>query len=225
MPGIKKINILTLFPDYFKSPLDSSIMGRAVEKNLVEFNVINIRDYATDKHQVTDERPFGGGPGMVMKIEPIDKALADLTNQGGHFDLSKKDSKHRIVLTSAKGESFTQQTAQAYLELNELTIICGHYEGVDERVAEHLVDEEVRIGNYVLTGGEPAALVMADAVTRLVPHVLGNEQSNLNESHSQPGRLTYPQYTRPRNYREWEVPEVLLSGDHQKVEEWRELRR
>lgn len=216
-----KINILTLFPDFFKTPLSSSILGKAGEDELVVFNIINIRDYTADKHRVTDERPFGGGPGMVMKVEPIDRALADLTSQGNHFDLSKKDAQHKIVLTSAKGKKINQRVAQDYSQLKELTIICGHYEGVDERVAEHLVDEEVRIGDYVLTGGEPAALVISDAVTRLVPNVLGNEQSNVDESHTEPGQLTYPQYTRPRNYRDWAAPQVLLSGDHQRIEKWR----
>ena len=217
-----KLNLLTLFPDFFTTPLQSSILGKADDKQLVDFKVINIRDYATDKHQVTDQRPFGGGPGMVMKVEPIDRALAALTNQGKHFDLTQKNPGHKIILTSAKGKKFNQQLAQEYSQLQELTIICGHYEGVDERVAQHLVDEEVRIGNYVLTGGEPAALVIADAVTRLVPNVLGNVKSNLDESHTKPGQLTYPQYTRPREYRGWKVPRILLSGDHQKIEQWRQ---
>jgi tRNA (guanine37-N1)-methyltransferase len=222
MVNFMTINILTLFPDFFTSPLASSILGRAQEQNQVEFNLVDIRDFTTDKHRVTDQPPYGGGPGMVMKVEPIDRALADLTDQGDHFELAQKDPRHRIILTSAKGKQFNQQLAQNYSQLNELTVICGHYEGVDERVAQHLVDEEVRIGDYVLTGGEPAALVMADAVTRLIPNVLGNAQSNVDESHSKPGQLAYPQYTRPREYRDWQVPTILLSGDHQKIEAWRQ---
>lgn len=214
-----KINILTLFPDYFSSPLAESMIKRAIDAYIVEIQVINIRDFATDKHHVTDDRPFGGGPGMVMKIEPIAKAIEALASS------KNKDKSSKILLTSAKGKMFTQQIAQDYSQLDELTIICGHYEGVDERVAEHLVDEEIRIGDYVMTGGEPAALVIADAVSRLIPGVLGNDQSNKDESHSIPGQLGFPQYTRPEEYNGWKVPAVLLSGDHKKIEEWREENR
>ncbi len=210
-----KINILTLFPDFFTSPLESSILGKAQENQLVDFNVIDIRRFAADKHHTTDLPPYGGGPGMVMKVEPIDKTLQSLGVQKG-----QKNKK--IILTSAKGGIFTQSKADKWSALSELTLICGHYEGVDERVAENLVDEEVRIGNYVLTGGEPASLVIADAVSRLIPEVLGNTDSLSNESHSEPGKLGYPQYTRPDEYREWSVPEVLLSGDHQKIKKWRQ---
>lgn len=216
------INILTLFPDFFSSSLQSSILGRAIDSGKVSFNIVDIRNYATDKHQVTDDRPFGGGPGMVMKVDPIDRALADLTGQGQHFSLAQKSDDHLVVLTSAKGELFSQQTAQSYCRLQELTIICGHYAGVDERVAQYLVDAEVRIGNYVLTGGEPAALVMADAVARLIPGVLGNEVSLQDESHVKENELTFPQYTRPRNYRDWVVPPVLLTGNHGKIEQWQQ---
>jgi tRNA (guanine37-N1)-methyltransferase len=210
-----KINLLTIFPDFFGSPLQTSILKRAATKELVQFQVLNLRDFTTDKHQTTDERPFGGGPGMVMKIEPIDRALQSL-------GVIKGQAGKKIILTSAKGEQFVQQTAKAWAELEELTIICGHYEGVDERVVLHLIDVEVRIGEYVLTGGEVAALVMSDAVTRLLPGVLGNELSNQAESHSEPGKMAHPQFTKPVDYRGWSVPEVLLSGHHQKIEEWRE---
>ncbi len=212
------IHILTIFPDFFTSPLAISILKRAQETHSVTFNIVNIRDFATDKHQTTDDRPYGGGPGMVMRVEPIALALESLK-------LDARDGKNtstKKILTSAKGKIFTQQKAQEYSQLTDLVIICGHYEGVDERVVEHLIDEEVRIGDYVLTGGEPAALVMADAVTRLLPEVLGNEQSNQNESHSQVGVLGFPQYTRPENFGGWQVPEILLSGHQQKIEEWRE---
>lgn len=208
------INILTLFPEYFDTPLATSILKRAQVAGLVTFNVINIRDYATDKHQVTDDRPYGGGAGMVMKIEPIYKALAALR--------STNDQKRtKTLLTSAKGRLFDQQLAQEYSQLDELTIICGHYEGVDERVADNLIDEEIRVGDYVLTGGEPAAAVIVDAVSRLIPGVLGNEESNLDESHSEPGVLGYPAYTRPEEFNGWKVPDVLLTGDHAKIEAWR----
>ena len=208
------INFLTIFPDYFTSVLSSSILKRAKEKEAVNYRVINLRDFAQDKHQTTDDRPFGGGPGMVMMIEPIDLALKSLKQIKG------SDNK-KIILTSAKGALFNQQKAKNWSELDELTIICGHYEGVDERVAQYLVDEEVRIGNYVLTGGEPAAAVMTDAVVRLLPGVLGNEQSNVDESHSQPGLAGESQYTRPAKYKNWDVPEVLLSGDPKKIKTYK----
>ena len=208
------INILTIFPSYFDSVLSESIIEKAIKKNLIKVNIINIRDYATDKHQLTDERPFGGGPGMVMKVEPIFNALK---NNEIHKGLINK----RVLLTSAKGKLFNQQTAKEYSSLDEITIICGHYEGVDERVAQNLIDEEVRIGDYVLTGGEPAANVILDAGSRLIPDVLGNEQSNQNESHSSPGYLAHPQYTRPEEFNGWTVPPVLISGDHQKIAQWR----
>lgn len=212
-----QITILTLFPDYFTGILDSSILKRATNQAVTSFSMINIRDYATDKHKTTDDRPYGGGPGMVMKVEPIAAALA--ANQPA------TKSNHKTLLTSAKGRLFTQQVAQEYAQLDSLTIICGHYEGVDERVADHLIDEEVRIGDYVLTGGEPAAAVILDAVTRLLPGVLGNGLSNQNESHSQPGVMGFPQYTRPEQFNGWKVPELLLGGHAAKIEQWREEQR
>jgi tRNA (guanine37-N1)-methyltransferase len=213
------IHFLTVFPEFFTTPLQTSILQRAQTAGQVKFNVVNLRDFTSDKRRTTDDRPFGGGPGMVMKIEPIDKALQSL-------NLRKGQASSKIVLTSAKGQLFTQQTARGWAgQLEELAIICGHYEGVDERVAEHLIDAEVRIGDYVLTGGEPASLVMADAVTRLLPEVLGNELSNQDESHSQPGLMGVPQYTRPEEYQGWKVPTVLLAGNHKLIEQWREKQR
>lgn len=216
------INILTLFPNFFDSCLNESILKRAQEKGLIKIRLVNIRDFANDKYQTTDDRPFGGGPGMVMKVEPIDRALKWIKKESkSNLNVQlKKNSK--TILTSAKGQLFTQEIAKKYAHLTELTIICGHYEGVDERVAQHLVDEEIRIGDFVLTGGEAACLVMIDTIGRLIPGVLGNEKSNLNESHSQLGKLTYPQYTRPEKYQNWAVPKILLSGHHQEIETWRE---
>ncbi len=208
------ITLLTLFPEFFVSPLQESILKRAQQKGLVEYKIVNIRDFAQDKHKVTDDRPFGGGPGMVMKVEPIALALESI-------GVSKGQANSRIILTSAKGSLFAQQTAVEYSNVEHLVIICGHYEGVDERVAENLIDEEVRIGNYVLTGGEPASVVMIDAVTRLLPGVLGNEASPVNESHSVSGKLGHPQYTRPEEFRGWKVPEILLGGHHAEIEKWR----
>ncbi|HYD35323.1 MAG TPA: tRNA (guanosine(37)-N1)-methyltransferase TrmD [Vitreimonas sp.] len=211
-----QINILTLFPEYFDSILATSILKRALASGLITVNIINIRDFASDKHQVTDDRPFGGGPGMVMKVEPIYLALESLgqvTSQPGM----------KRILTSAKGPVFTQAKAGELAKLEQLTLICGHYEGVDERVAENLVDEEMRIGDYVLTGGEPAVAVIIDAVSRLIPGILGNEESNKNESHSQPGKLGFPVYTRPEEFNGWRVPEVLLGGHHAEIQKWREM--
>lgn len=216
-----KINILTLFPEFFETPLQSSIIKRAQANQLVEITIVNIRDFTTDKHHVTDDRPFGGGPGMVMMVEPIDLALASLEAK----NQNPKSNTVKTVLTSAQGKLFTQQIAREYAELDEVTLICGHYEGVDERVTEYLVDDEIRVGDYVLTGGESAVLVMVDAITRLIPGVLGNDLSNQDESHSETGKLGFPQYTRPADYKGWKVPEVLLEGHHAKIQQWREEQR
>ena len=208
------VNILTLFPGFFEGPLQTSILGKAINRGLVKVNLINIRDFATDKHKTTDDRPFGGGPGMIMKVEPIDRALESLGVKKGQVG-------KLILLLSARGKQFNQAWAKQLAKLNELTLICGHYGDVDQRVADYLVDGEVSIGEFILTGGEPGALVIVDAVTRLLPGVLGNESSLEGETHSQPGLVAPPAYTRPANYKGWQVPEVLLSGDHKKIEEFR----
>ncbi len=204
------IHLLTLFPEFFVSPLGTSMIKRAAEKNLVKYHVVDIRQFAVDKQRVTDDRPFGGGPGMVMKVEPIVLALESL-----------QLNSPMVILTSARGSNFTQSDAWRYSLLNDLVIICGHYEGVDQRVADHFTTEEKCIGEYVLSGGESAGLVMLDAVTRLVPGVLGNELSNQAESHSQPGALGSVQYTRPETFRDLDVPRVLLEGNHKLIAEWR----
>jgi tRNA (guanine37-N1)-methyltransferase len=175
---------------------------------------VNIRDFATDKHKSTDDRPYGGGPGMVMKVEPIAAALQAVDAKAGRPG-------ELVVLTAAQGSAFTQQVAVEWSKLNRLTILCGHYEGVDERVAEHLVDTQIRIGEYVLTGGEPAAAVISDAVVRLLPGVLGNEVSLADESHNHPGYFAAPQYTRPDIFCGWKVPEVLTNGNAAEIEKWR----
>lgn len=223
-----KISILTLFPHFFESPLEESILKRAQNQSTIKFNLINIRDFATDKHKVTDDRPFGGGPGMVMKVEPIFKALMSLDaleSSGERQGKRKLDDSKVVVLTSAKGSLFTQESAQGFVSKDELIIICGHYEGVDERIAENLIDYEMRIGDFVITGGEPAALVIADAVARLIPGVLGNVESNQGESHDIPGQLGFPQFTRPEKFNDWPVPEVLLQGNHALITKWREDNR
>lgn len=207
-----QINILTLFPDMFTGPLSESILKRAIAQEKVRFNIIDIRSFTYDKHKTADQPPYGGGPGMVMMVEPIHKALESISSVG---------QKRKTVLLSAKGSLYTQRKAEEYAALDEITLICGHYEGVDERVAEHLIDEEVRIGDYVLTGGELPAMVIADSITRLLPGVLGDDTSTVDESHSKPGYLEYPQYTRPADYQGWTVPEVLLGGNHAEIEKWR----
>lgn len=196
-------------------PLTESILKRAQDNNLVKIVVHDLRQWTTDKHRTTDDHPYGGGPGMVMMIEPIDKALQAIGAKKG-------TPKQKIILTSAKGKRFTQQIAQSYsVDLERIVFICGHYEGVDERVALHLVDEELRIGDFVLTGGELAAAVMTDAIVRLLPGALGDNESIQDESHVEPGYLEYPQFTRPETYNTWDVPQILLEGNHKLIHEWR----
>lgn len=200
----------------FSGPFSESIMKRAKEKGAVSIDLVNIRDFTEDKHRTTDLPPYGGGPGMVMRVEPIDKALEMLRGMSDEVR-----ERTRTVLLSAKGKPYTQAKASEYSCLDHLILICGHYEGVDERVVEHLIDEEIRIGDFVLTGGELPAMVIADSVIRLVPGVLGDEMSTADESHNLPGYLEYPHYTRPENYKGWKVPEVLLSGNHAEIVKWR----
>lgn len=212
------LDIITLFPEYFSSALQTSIVGRALKNGQAEVKLHDLRPFGVGKHQLTDDRPFGGGAGMVMLVEPIDSALASL-------GYTKGTAEELIVLTSAQGPRFTQQLATQWANLNRIALICGHYEGVDERVVEHLIDTEIRIGDFVLTGGEPAAATILDALVRLQPKVLGNAQSLIGESHNEPGILGYPQYSRPAEYKGWKVPEVLLEGNHARTSEWRETQR
>jgi len=204
-----KFTILTIFPDFFTSPLKYGVVGRAIKSGLIEVEIYNLRDFTKDLHRSVDDRPFGGGAGMIMKIESIYEALTGL----------KKNHSYSILL-SAGGKLFDQKRALELSKKKHLILICGRYEGVDERVAENLVDEELSVGNYVLSGGEPAALVILDSVSRLIPGVLGKEEALREESFSS-GLLEYPQYTRPRDFKGFSVPEVLFSGDHGKIEEWR----
>lgn len=197
---------------------ETSIIKRAIENHVVTITTVDPRDFATDSHRTTDDRPFGGGAGMVMKVEPIHRALQSLPEL-------PKEKKGHSVLTSAKGVIFSQPQAATWSQLDRLVIVCGHYQGVDERVAEHLVDEEVRIGNYVLTGGEPAAAVMVDATVRLLPGALGNAESLGDESHDGTGLTAAPLYTRPETYAGWSVPPVLLGGNHKAIESWRNDQR
>ena len=204
------IDILTLFPQMFQGIFDSSIIKRASEQNLVSIGVHNIRDYTHDKHHTADDYPYGGGAGMVLKPEPIFEAVESI----------ERKADVPVILLSPQGRLFSQQVAQELSRYSHLILICGHYEGVDERVREHLATDEISIGDYVLSGGELAAMVVIDAVFRLVPGVLGSEASPLDDSHVA-GLLEYPQYTRPDTYRGWSVPEVLLSGNHAQIDNWR----
>jgi tRNA (guanine37-N1)-methyltransferase len=204
-----KIDIVTLFPEICRAPLSESMMKRAQEKRVIELHIHNLRDWTTDKHHVVDDAPFGGGQGMVMKSEPIFAAVEELRNQTS-----------KVVLMSPAGRRFDQQMAVQLSGESHLIIICGHYEGVDHRVIENLVDLEISIGDYVLTNGAIAAVVLVDAVARLMPGVLGHEHSAADDSFSR-GLLEAPQYTRPAEFRGWKVPDVLLSGNHAEIENWR----
>jgi tRNA (guanine37-N1)-methyltransferase len=216
-----KFNIITIFPHILDSYIEESIIKRAQEKKLITIKTHNLRKWTSDKHKTVDDTPYGGGAGMLMKVDPIYKAISELKNK--NKKIAKKNKK--IILLSASGKKWTQKTAQKYSQLEELTFICGRYEGVDERVKE-FIDEEVSIGDYVLTGGELAAMVLIDSITRLIPGVLGNDKSAIEESHSENGLGEYPQYTRPEEFKvgrkKLGVPEVLLSGDHKKIKKWRE---
>jgi len=205
-----KFDVLSIFPEMFSSPLNFSLLKKAQEKGLLNICLHDIRNWAKDKHKMTDDAPYGGGCGMVMKVEPVEKALAAIRSP-------KDDS--LVVLMTPQGETFNQKIAAQLAEEKQIIIICGRYEGVDERIREHLVDREISIGDYILTGGELAALILIDAVSRLIPDVLGNPESTLGESFSN-NLLEYPHYTRPAEYKGWMVPDVLLSGNHAQIELW-----
>ena len=206
-----RFDILTLFPAMFSSPFEAGILGKAIEKGLIEIRIVNIRDFTSDKHHVVDDTPYGGGQGMVMKVEPIAQAI--------EWVKSESPSAWTIYLTP-QGRPFSQERAKALSSETHLVLLCGRYEGVDERVREMFVDEEVSIGDYVLTGGELAAMVMVDSISRLLPGVLGSDQSAEEDSFSE-SLLEYPQYTRPVDFRGQGVPEVLVSGNHEAISQWR----
>lgn len=221
-----RIDIVTIFPEMVEPYLNGSILGRAQKARRLDLRAHDLRQWTHDSHNTVDDRPFGGGPGMVMKVGPFHESLVTLGVRKKYGTKTVAAKKARIILTSAKGKLFTQSDAKRLSKYDRLVFLCGRYEGVDERVAEHLADEELSVGPYVLTGGELAALVMSDAVARLRPGVLGKEESLAVESHDVEGVLEYPQYTRPEVYQPnkitaWTVPEILLSGDHKKIEEWR----
>lgn len=238
-------DIITIFPEFFRGPLDYGIVRRAREAKLVEVRVHDLRDFTHDRHRTVDDRPFGGGEGMVLKPEPIFAAVESLVGPMNDAQREAAREKTAILLLSASGKSFRQETARHFSRLERVVLICGRYEGVDERVAQYLATDEICIGDFVLSGGELAAAMVLDAVTRLIPGALGNEDSTENESFApvarddlddssfvrrqvddsaaarERGILDYPHYTRPQNFRGWSVPEVLVSGNHEEVSRWR----
>lgn len=213
-----RIEIVTLFPDYFNQPLRQSLIGKAADKELFEIEIVNLRDFATDRHRTVDDRPFGGSAGMVLMIEPLDRCLQELG--WPRSDEGTAPAGHHLLLTSAAGTRFDQSTAKRFSLGERMTIVCGHYLGVDERLMSLYDVREVSIGDYTLSGGEPAALVMVDAVVRLLPGVLGNFESALSDSHME-GTLGAPHFTRPAKYAGLKVPPSLLSGDHKRIERFR----
>jgi tRNA (guanine37-N1)-methyltransferase len=206
-------HVVTVFPEFFEGPLKHGVVSRAIGTGIVSVKIYNLRDWTHDRHKTVDDRPFGGGEGMLLKPEPLFEAVESVFPQ--------RTSGQRVILLSAQGARFDQAAARRLAGYDEVLFICGRYEGVDERVAEHLADEELSIGDYVLSGGELAAAVVMDAVARLKPGVLGNEDSALFESFSEPGLLDCPQYTRPAEFRGWKAPDVLLGGNHEQIRRWR----
>ncbi len=206
-----RIDIISVLPEMFESPLNCSILQRAQKKGIVEFHVHNLRDYTTNKHRKVDDYPFGGEAGMVMQVEPIDRCISALKAERDYDE---------VIFTSPDGERFDQQMANSMSMLNNIIILCGHYKGVDYRVREHLITKEISIGDYVLTGGELPAIIISDALVRLIPGAIGDEQSALSDSF-QDHLLAAPDYTRPAEYKGWRVPDILLSGHEAKIAEWR----
>lgn len=219
-----KINVLTIFPGLFESFLNETLIKRAIESGKFEVNLIDIREYASDKHHTTDDTPYGGGPGMVMKVEPIFNALQKI----------ERKAAGKTVVLSPRGRQFSQSVVEEYAKLDELTLICGRYEGLDQRIIDNLADEELSIGPYVMSGGEVPSMVVIEAVSRYLPGVLGNPESLKEETNSLKGQdlacpnlqsdlgMEYPQYTRPPEFNGWKVPEVLLSGNHEDIRKWRD---
>jgi tRNA (guanine37-N1)-methyltransferase len=236
MAGVR-FDIITIFPEFFTGPLDYGIVRRARQAALIDTHICDLRGFTHDRHRTVDDRPFGGGEGMVMKPEPLFDAVESLVGAG------KPQPGTAIVLLSAAGKPFRQEAARRFAKLDRVVLLCGRYEGVDERVADHLATDEISIGDFVLSGGELAAAMVIDAVTRLIPGALGNEDSAVNESFSEPaagddgpgrhasssiieappgrGILDYPHYTRPQSFRGWDVPEVLVNGNHEEIRRWR----
>lgn len=233
-----QFNIITIFPQIFGSYFSESIVSRAQKTEKIEIKIHNLRDFTNDKHKTVDDTPYGGGAGMILKIEPIYKCVNEIMSnvkfqmpnqiQNPKSKIKNKSQKPRIILFSAKGKKYTQRDAERLGKYDNLILICGRYEGVDERVAKHIADEEISIGDFVLTGGEIPAMVLVDSITRLLPGVLGNSESPIEESHSAEGYLEFPQYTKPEEFfakgEGWKVPKVLLSGNHGEIGEWRKAK-
>ena len=234
-----KFDIITIFPDIFSSYFGESIISRAQKKELIDIKIHNLRDWTTDKHKTVDDTPYGGGAGMVLKVEPIWKCVETIKSQiqNSKSQINPKSKiinpkQSRVILFSAKGKKYTQADAERLAKYDNLILICGRYEGVDERVAEYVADEEISIGDYVLTGGEIPAMILVDSITRLLPGVLGNPKSLDEESFNgdiqnskfkiQNSVLEHPQYTKPEEFEGWKVPEVLLGGNHGEIQKWRE---
>jgi len=218
-----RFDIITIFPKIFDSYFSHSILARAKEKKMIEIIIHDLREYAKDKRRTVDDTPYGGGAGMILKIEPIFRALNDIERKTQRVKIEKKN---RIIIFSAKGKLYTQDDAIRLSQFDSLTLICGRYEGVDERVAKHLADEEISIGKFVLTGGEIPAMILVDSISRLIPNVLGNpnslgEESFGSEKKEYGDNLEYPQYTKPEKFLNWQTPKILLSGNHQKIKDWR----
>lgn len=221
-----RFDILSIFPGMFDCYLNESMIKRAQANKLLDIRLHDLRTWTTDNHKTVDDRPFGGGPGMVLKVEPIYKALKSLKALKKGPKSARKKSGPYVVLMSPRGTRFDQRVAERLSGHGRIVFLCGRYEGIDQRVTDHLVDEEISIGDYVLTGGELPAMVVLDAVSRFVPGVVGKHASIVEESHSTPGYIEYPHYTRPESFipkkgEKWDVPEVLLSGDHKRIAEWR----
>jgi tRNA (guanine37-N1)-methyltransferase len=207
-------HIVTIFPEFFQGPFEHGVVAKARQSGILDVRIHDLRTWTFDRHRTVDDRPFGGGEGMLLKPEPLFQAVESIWP-------ADRPLRRRAVLLSAQGRRFDQRTAREYAGLEELLLVCGRYEGVDERVAEHLVDDEVSIGDFVLSGGELGAAVIVDCVARLLPGVLGHPDSAVNESFSAGNRLDCPQYTRPAEFRGWKVPDVLLSGNHEEIRKWR----
>lgn len=215
-----RMDVLTLFPEMFDGVFHSSILGKAQDKGIIALSAVNFRDYAENKHNMVDDTPYGGGGGMVLKPEPIFRAVESLLSTDPHEMQEESERPPRIILMCPQGEKFTQKKAEELAKEDRLIFICGHYEGYDERIREHLVTDELSVGDYVLTGGELPAMVVIDSVARLLPGVLGNDTSAVTDSFST-GLLEYPHYTRPAEFRDYKVPDILLSGHHANVADWR----